>query len=95
MHIYTLAQFSTFVLLWVLKSFRETALLFPVVLVVMILVRQLLEKFFTQDELRILDEYLPHSTPRPRTQKYQFARHPPESFMSMKRVIERIHKIAI
>lgn len=94
-HIYTFAQFSTFVLLWILKSFRETALLFPVVLVLMIWVRQLLEKYFTQDELRMLDEYLPHSTPRPRKAVYQFARHPPETFMSVKRAIQRIHRISI
>lgn len=47
----------------------------------MIWVRRSLECFLTQDELRMLDEYLPHATSKPRKTVYQFAMHPPESFM--------------
>lgn len=65
-HLYTLAQFATFFVLWILKSFTETALLFPVILIVMALTRLWLDRCFTQEELSVLDDLLPKSTRRRR-----------------------------
>jgi len=58
-HIYTSIQVACFVLLWLIKSFSQTSILFPVMLLIMIGVRKLLDNVFTKKELQVLDDILP------------------------------------
>lgn len=69
-HLFTLAQFATCLTLWLLKCWTETALLFPVILIAMVLTRKLLDEGFTQEQLRYLDDLLPN-TLRKRTAEEQ------------------------
>eukprot|EP00090_Calanus_glacialis_P043036 TRINITY_DN7620_c0_g1_i1.p1 TRINITY_DN7620_c0_g1~~TRINITY_DN7620_c0_g1_i1.p1 ORF type:complete len:1137 (-),score=226.79 TRINITY_DN7620_c0_g1_i1:1450-4860(-) len=58
-HIYTSVQIACFVLLWLIKSFSQTSILFPLMLLIMIVVRKLLDYVFTKKELQVLDDILP------------------------------------
>ncbi len=58
-HIFTLVQLFCLVLLWVIKSIKQTKMLFPVMLVVMIGIRKALDRYFTRRELKALDDILP------------------------------------
>merc|ERR1719397_1260034 len=58
-HYYTVIQVACFVGLWLIKSFSQTSILFPLMLVVMIVVRKLLDRVFTKKELQVLDDILP------------------------------------
>jgi len=58
-HIYTSIQVACFVALWLIKSFSQTSILFPLMLVIMIVVRKLLDYVFTKKELQVLDDILP------------------------------------
>ena len=56
MHTYTLIQLSLFVLLYAVKSAKPVAIAFPIVIAACIPIRlYLLPKFFTDDELILLD----------------------------------------
>jgi len=48
--------------LWVIKSFKSTSILFPLMLVVIIVVRKLLDFLFSQRELKILDDIMPEGS---------------------------------
>ncbi|RWS12874.1 sodium bicarbonate cotransporter 3-like protein [Dinothrombium tinctorium] len=64
-HVFTCIQLVCFVCLWVIKSYKPTSIAFPLMLVVMIGVRKSLDFcFFTQRELKILDDVMPESTRR-------------------------------
>ena len=65
-HIFTIVQILCFVLLWLVKSNPTTSITFPLMLVVIIGVRQLLEYFFSLPELKALDDVIPESTRRDR-----------------------------
>ncbi|KAG0711584.1 Sodium-driven chloride bicarbonate exchanger [Chionoecetes opilio] len=58
-HFFTAIQVFCLSVLWVIKSFKQTSILFPLMLVVMIGVRKSLDWVFTQRELKILDDTLP------------------------------------
>jgi sodium bicarbonate transporter 10 len=58
-HLFTVIQLACLVLLWVIKSFQATSILFPLMLVVMIGVRKSLDCIFTRRELKILDDIMP------------------------------------
>ncbi len=58
-HLFTLIQFGCLVLLWVIKDIKATSILFPIMLVVMMGVRKVLDFFFDKNELKILDDILP------------------------------------
>ena len=58
-HIFTGIQLMCLVLLWVIKSIKHTKMLFPVMLVVLIGIRKLLDRYFTRQELKSLDDILP------------------------------------
>ena len=68
-HIFTFVQLSCFVLLWTIKSNKQTSITFPVMLVVIIAVRKLLEYFFTVEELKALDDIIPESTKKIREEE--------------------------
>jgi len=65
-HVFTFVQLSCFVLLWTIKSNKQTSITFPIMLVVIIAVRKLLEYFFTNEELKALDDIIPESTKKSR-----------------------------
>jgi len=69
-HLYTLIQILCLVVLWVIKSIKSTSILFPLMLVVMMVVRKLLDFVFTEKELLALDDPLPDSlSPKPTVRK--------------------------
>ncbi|XP_055296349.1 electroneutral sodium bicarbonate exchanger 1-like isoform X7 [Sitodiplosis mosellana] len=63
-HIFTLIQFACLAVLWVIKSYFYTSILFPLMLVVMIGIRKSLDCMFTHRELKILDDIMPEMTRR-------------------------------
>uniref|UniRef100_A0A1S4JF84 Anion exchange protein n=1 Tax=Culex quinquefasciatus TaxID=7176 RepID=A0A1S4JF84_CULQU len=63
-HMFTLIQLGCFIMLWVIKSFSSTSILFPLMLVVMIGIRKSLDLLFTRRELKILDDVMPEMTKR-------------------------------
>lgn len=70
-HIFTFVQLSCFVLLWTIKSSKQTSITFPIMLVVIIAVRKLLEYFFSIEELKALDDIIPESTKKSREEEKQ------------------------
>ncbi|KAH0953671.1 hypothetical protein HN011_005095, partial [Eciton burchellii] len=58
-HMFTMIQLACLTCLWLIKSFSQTSILFPLMLVVMIGIRKLLDIVFTQRELKILDDIMP------------------------------------
>jgi anion exchange protein len=56
---FTIWQLSCFIALWVIKSIKKTSILFPVMLVAMVAVRKLMEKFFSEKDLKYLDDKMP------------------------------------
>uniref|UniRef100_A0AAG5DUT2 Anion exchange protein n=1 Tax=Anopheles atroparvus TaxID=41427 RepID=A0AAG5DUT2_ANOAO len=65
-HLFTMIQLACFAVLWLIKSFSITSILFPLMLVVMIGVRKSLDYMFTKRELKILDDIMPEMTKRAR-----------------------------
>uniref|UniRef100_A0A1B0D1X6 Bicarbonate transporter-like transmembrane domain-containing protein n=2 Tax=Phlebotomus papatasi TaxID=29031 RepID=A0A1B0D1X6_PHLPP len=63
-HLFTCIQLTCLSVLWLIKSFRYTSILFPLMLVVMIGVRKALDCIFTRRELKILDDVMPEITKR-------------------------------
>ncbi|CAL4075691.1 unnamed protein product [Meganyctiphanes norvegica] len=72
-HLYTLIQILCLAGLWIIKSFSQTSILFPLMLVIMIVVRKLLDYVFTQRELKVLDDTLPEFSRKKRMQKEEEA----------------------
>uniref|UniRef100_A0A1A9WUF8 Anion exchange protein n=1 Tax=Glossina brevipalpis TaxID=37001 RepID=A0A1A9WUF8_9MUSC len=63
-HLFTLIQLACLAVLWLIKSFSATSILFPLMLVVMIGIRKALDLVFTRRELKILDDIMPEITKR-------------------------------
>ncbi|XP_037039842.1 electroneutral sodium bicarbonate exchanger 1 isoform X11 [Bradysia coprophila] len=63
-HLFTLIQFVCLVVLWLIKSFSQTSILFPLMLVFMVGIRKSLDFVFTRRELKILDDIMPEITRR-------------------------------
>ncbi|CAG0893072.1 unnamed protein product [Darwinula stevensoni] len=70
-HLFTIVQLLCFILLWVIKSFKDTSILFPFMLVVMIGIRKLLDFVFEPRELKVLDDILPEITRRKKEEERQ------------------------
>lgn len=60
-HIFTLVQLLCMICMWIVKLTKAISIGFPFMLVVMIVVRKLLEYFFTFEELKELDDIMPGS----------------------------------
>ncbi|CAG2053060.1 unnamed protein product [Timema podura] len=58
-HLFTLIQLACLIVLWLIKSFSSTSILFPLMLVVMIGIRKSLDLIFSQRDLKILDDVMP------------------------------------
>ncbi|XP_030239142.1 sodium bicarbonate cotransporter 3 isoform X11 [Drosophila navojoa] len=63
-HLFTAIQLACLIILWLIKSFSQTSILFPLMLVVMIGIRKSLDFVFTRRELKILDDIMPEMTKR-------------------------------
>nr|XP_027203060.1 sodium-driven chloride bicarbonate exchanger-like [Dermatophagoides pteronyssinus] len=63
-HMFTLIQIICFLLLWAVKSYKKISIMFPLMLLVIVIVRKLLDFVFTRQELKILDDIMPESTKR-------------------------------
>ncbi|KAH8419407.1 hypothetical protein KR222_011188, partial [Zaprionus bogoriensis] len=63
-HLFTMIQLACLIILWLIKSFSSTSILFPLMLVVMIGIRKSLDCVFTRRELKILDDIMPEMTKR-------------------------------
>ncbi|XP_050497352.1 electroneutral sodium bicarbonate exchanger 1-like [Diabrotica virgifera virgifera] len=60
-HIFTIIQLTCLIGMWLIKSFRQTSIFFPLMLVVMIAIRKSLDFVFTKKELRALDDLWPQN----------------------------------
>ena len=56
---FTGVQLASLAGLWIIKDIKKTSILFPIMLVVMMGIRKLLDFVFTRNELKILDDILP------------------------------------
>ncbi|XP_074042921.1 na[+]-driven anion exchanger 1 isoform X2 [Leptinotarsa decemlineata] len=63
-HLFTIIQLTCLFCLWMIKSFNQTSILFPLMLVVMIGLRKSLDCVFTRRELQILDDVMPETSKR-------------------------------
>lgn len=63
-HLFTTIQLLSLACLWIVKDIKSISILFPIMLVVMIAIRKVLDCFFSEEELRILDDILPSFTRR-------------------------------
>ncbi|XP_032311775.1 anion exchange protein 4 [Drosophila ananassae] len=63
-HLFTVIQLACLIILWLIKSFSQSLILFPLMLVVMIGIRKALDLGFTRRELKILDDIMPEMTKR-------------------------------
>ena len=60
-HIFTICQIVCLVLLWIVKSIKAISIAFPLLVLATGIVRKLLECFYTNYELKYLDDVLPGS----------------------------------
>ncbi|XP_012935776.1 electrogenic sodium bicarbonate cotransporter 1 isoform X2 [Aplysia californica] len=58
-HIFTLIQIMCLAGLWIIKSFKETSIAFPIMVLAICFIRKILDCIFTQYELSWLDHLLP------------------------------------
>ncbi|XP_022693621.1 electroneutral sodium bicarbonate exchanger 1-like isoform X1 [Varroa jacobsoni] len=58
-HLFTFIQVLCLASLWLIKSYKQTSISFPLMLVVMIGVRKCLDFIFTRKELKVLDDIMP------------------------------------
>lgn len=58
-HLFTIVQVVSLIILWAVKSYNKTSIAFPVMLVVICVIRKMIECIFTNGELRALDDLLP------------------------------------
>ncbi|OQV21267.1 Sodium-driven chloride bicarbonate exchanger [Hypsibius exemplaris] len=63
-HLFTFIQVVCLALLWVLKSFDESSILFPLMVLALVGVRKLMDFIFAQKELALLDDLMPEQTRR-------------------------------
>jgi anion exchange protein len=68
-HAFTAVQCACFVAMWVIKSIKLTLISFPVMLIVLMCVRKLLDYVFTQSDLYWLDHLLPDDQRRAKEDK--------------------------
>ena len=73
-HIFTLIQVLCFALLWGVKSYKKISITFPLMLVVIILIRKLLDFCFSRQELKILDDIMPESTKRKKEEEKELCK---------------------
>ena len=60
-HLFTIIQLFCFILLWLIQTFKATSIMFPIMLVLLIGIRKLLDFVFTRHELKMLDDVFPQT----------------------------------
>ncbi|KRZ27480.1 Sodium-driven chloride bicarbonate exchanger [Trichinella pseudospiralis] len=65
-HLFTFVQITCFIIMCVVKEVEVTSVAFPLMLVVLVAIRKLLEYVFTEKELKLLDDKMPEITLRKR-----------------------------
>ncbi|XP_052721833.1 sodium bicarbonate cotransporter 3-like isoform X2 [Crassostrea angulata] len=58
-HLFTFIQVLCLIILWIIKSIKKTSIAFPIMVLGMCFVRKGLDKIFTQEELKWLDDIMP------------------------------------
>jgi hypothetical protein len=58
-HLFTVIQLTSLVLLFLIKSNKTTSILFPIMVLALVGIRKLLDYLFTQKELSYLDDIMP------------------------------------
>lgn len=81
-HLFTVIQIICFALLWGVKSYKKISITFPLMLVVIIVIRKLLDFVFTRKELKILDDIMPESTKRKREEEKELFKKEAEGDLS-------------
>jgi len=91
-HLFTFIQLLSLALLFAIKSVKQISMFFPVMLVVMVIIRKLMERFFTRTELAALDHELPTWPQLTMTTKQRKENEAKETFhKSSVRRISRLH----
>merc|ERR1712130_725550 len=80
-HLFTMIQILTMAVLWGIKSYNKTSIAFPVMLVVICIIRKVIECIFSHQELRALDDLLPER----KTESEEDNNRSVDSFIVMKR----------
>ena len=60
-HQFTFIQLTCFVILWLIQTFKQTSILFPIMLLLLVGIRKALDFVFTRHELKVLDDVFPQS----------------------------------
>ena len=68
-HLFTCIQLVCFVALWLIQTFKQSSILFPIMLVLLVAIRKLMECVFTQHELKVLDDVFPQSKRKERMEE--------------------------
>ena len=80
-HLFTIIQMVTMGVLWGIKSYNKTSIAFPVMLVIICVIRKVIECVFSNQELRALDDLLPERKSSRRKSGFKKT--------SMKRIMEK------
>ncbi|XP_033117132.1 sodium-driven chloride bicarbonate exchanger-like [Anneissia japonica] len=70
-HIFTLIQAICLAILWVIKK-SDAGIIFPLLVLALVVVRKVMEYFFTEYELSYLDDIIPESTKKVRDNEIRF-----------------------
>jgi len=68
-HVFTIIQVTCMVVMWVFKSIKSIAITFPLLLLVLILIRKMMDYYFTQAELFWLDHLMPDESRRKKAEE--------------------------
>ncbi|XP_071942562.1 electrogenic sodium bicarbonate cotransporter 1-like [Antedon mediterranea] len=70
-HIFTLIQAICLAMLWVIKK-SKAGIIFPLMVLALVVIRKVMEYFFTEYELSYLDDIIPESTKKVREDEIRF-----------------------
>jgi len=77
-HLFTIVQVVSLIILWAVKSYNKTSIAFPVMLVIICVIRKMIECIFTNGELRALDDLLPERKKDKRKLGYKMSQKGPD-----------------
>ena len=60
-HLFTIIQLTCFIVLWLIQTFKQSSILFPIMLLLLVGIRKLLDFVFTRHEMKVLDDVFPQS----------------------------------
>jgi hypothetical protein len=74
-HLFTIVQIISMILMWVIKTIKTTSIAFPVMLIGLMAVRKVMDFAFTQSDLYWLDHLLPDETRREKEDQHKLKGH--------------------